>query len=173
MTIKEVKQEEYNPYYSTYMNKVPKDYKLIEAYELGLTHVVAFFRGIPEDKLRYCYAEDKWSIKEVFQHIIDTERVFIYRCFRISRHDTTPLAGFDQNDYIKPSRSHKKTLELLIEEYQSVRNHSITFLKSLSDDDLKFIGNANGSPISARAAAFSVIGHEIHHIDILKDRYLT
>lgn len=96
----------------------------------------------------------------------------MHRCFRIARHDKTPLAGFDQNDYIEPSQGHFKSLDLLIEEYIAARSSSVVLLKSLKEIDLKCIGNANGSPMSARACAFAVIGHEIHHVEILKECYL-
>jgi uncharacterized damage-inducible protein DinB len=172
MTAKDLKQNEYNPFYSTYINKVPKDLDLIEGFISRGEAVVQFFKAIPVEKLEYRYAEGKWSIKEVLQHIIDTERIFMHRCFRIARQDKTLLAGFEQDDYIDPSQGHLKTLESLIEEYEAVRKSAVVFLKSLKEIDLMFIGNANGSPMSARAAAFIILGHEIHHIDVIKERYL-
>ena len=123
--------------------------------------------------MEYKYAAGKWSIKEVFQHIIDTERVFLYRCFRIARHDKTPLTGFEQDDYIVPSKANSKSIESLLEEYQTVRQNSIVLLKSLSETDLKHLGNASDHMLSARAAAFMTLGHEIHHIEVIKERYLV
>lgn len=163
---------EYNLYYETYISKVSDENTLIEGFKDGQIQVVEFFKSIPEDKLGYRYASDKWSIKEVFQHIIDTERVFMYRCFRIARHDKTPLAGYEQDDYIKPSNAEKKSIEDLIEEYRAIRLNSIILLKSLNEEDLKVIGHASGNNMSARAAAFIILGHEIHHIGVIKARYL-
>ena len=151
---------------------LPKSLHLIEGFETGFKTVDAFFKAIPKEKLTYRYAEGKWTVKEVFQHIIDTERIFMYRCFRIARHDKTPLAGFDQNDYIVPSNANNKSIERLLEEYQITRQYSILLLKSLSHQDLQSLGNASGYVTSARAAAFSTIGHEIWHINIIKERYL-
>ncbi|TGV00378.1 DinB family protein [Flavivirga rizhaonensis] len=134
--------------------------------------VLQFFESIPSDKLNYRYAEGKWSIKEVFQHLIDTERIFQHRCFRFSRHDKTSISGFEQDDYIAPSLANDKSLESLIEEFNAVRQSFIVLLKSLNDVDLKFIGNASSSNMSARAAAFTILGHSIWHINIINERYL-
>lgn len=173
MKVTALQTGEYTPHNEGYLNKVNKDYDLIESFTRSQAMVSAFFKAIPEDKLTYRYAEGKWSILEVFQHLIDTERVFVYRCFRIARRDETALAGFDQDVYITPSLANEKSMTQLLEEYHATRNASISLLKSLTDADLCFIGNANGGPLSARAAAFMIPGHEIWHIDILKERYLV
>ena len=172
MKVSELSTLEFNPFYATYINKVSNETTLIEAFKKGQVQVVNFFKSIPEDRLEYRYQPGKWSIKEVFQHIIDNERVFMYRCFRMARLDKTPLAGYEQNDYIDPSHANNKSINDLIEEYQSVRHSFILLLKSLNDSDLKFIGNASGNAMSSRAAAFITIGHEIHHLEVLKERYL-
>ncbi|KAA5823602.1 DinB family protein [Algibacter amylolyticus] len=172
MKVTDLTANEYNPFYETYIAKVSNDITLLEGFIEAKTQVENFFKSIPLDKLEYRYAKDKWSIKEVFQHIIDNERVFMYRCFRIARHDKTPLAGYEQNDYILPSGANKKSMASLIEEYQVVRQNFIVLLKSLSSQDLEVIGTGSGSPMSARAAAFITLGHEIHHINIIKERYL-
>jgi len=172
MTVQELKTTEYGTYYKTYLDMVPSNMDLIEAYYLGETNVLSFFKSLPADKLEYSYEEHKWTVKEIFQHIIDTERIFMYRCLRIARHDRTPLSGFEQNDYIEPSKANNKSLEALLEEYKIVRQNSIVLLKSLNDTDFKFTGNASGNNLSARAAAFIVLGHELWHIKIIKERYL-
>ena len=172
MTTQDLIAEEFNPFYSTYINRVPKALDLIDGFEAGFNEVQDFFKSIPKEKLEYKYADNKWTIKEVFQHIIDTERIFMYRCLRVARHDKTPLAGFEQNDYIKPSKANRKTIDALLEEYRITRQYSIVLLKSFSDEDLMFIGHASGNVMSARSAAFSTIGHEMHHINIIKERYL-
>lgn len=172
MTAQDLVTEEYNPFYSKYINMLPKDLDLIDGFEAGLKNVQDFFKFIPEDKLEYKYAEGKWTIKEVLQHIIDTERIFMYRCLRVARQDKTPLQGFEQNDYIIPSKANKKSLEFLLEEYRSTRQYSIVLLKSFDDEDLKCIGTASGNVMSARSAAFSAIGHEIWHMNIISERYL-
>ena len=172
MKVSDLNPSEYNIYYKTYIDKVSKEVNLMDGFINGQNNILNFFKDIPEDKLGYRYAKDKWSIKEVFQHIIDTERVFMYRCFRIARHDSTPLVGFEQDDYIKPSRADEKSLKSLIDEYQSVRLSFIVLLKSLNNVDLQCLGHASGNPLSARAAAFIILGHEIHHMEVIKKRYL-
>ncbi len=163
---------EYDPYYKRYIEKLPEDRSLLNHFEIGKREVMEFFLSIPEDKLQYRYAPNKWNCKEIYQHLIDTERIFMHRCFRIARRDTTPLAGFDQNIYINPSGANQKTTHKLMTEFMINRNHSISLLESLTNEDLKYIGNANGGPMSARAAAFVIPGHNIWHIDIIKERYL-
>jgi len=98
--------------------------------------------------------------------------VLRYRCFRIARNDKTPLAGFDQNIYIDPSGASNKSLSSLLNEYAQTRDSSIALLNSLTEDDLKRKGEANGGDMSARAAAFTIIGHEIWHMEIIANRYL-
>lgn len=172
MKVTDLQSSEYHAYYANYISKVPKDFTLVEGFKNGSEHVLRFFEGIPSAKLNFRYAENKWNIKEVFQHIIDTERVFIYRCFRIARRDKTKLTGFEQDDYIVPSKASLKPMNDLLEEYNAMRQNSIVLLKSLSEDDLKFVGNASGSELSARAAAFMILGHEIHHVNVIKQKYL-
>ena len=172
MKTTDLKSNEFNPFYGLYINKVPKTQELKSGFEIGETNMINFFKSIPEDKLEYRYAEGKWTIKEVFQHIIDNERIMMYRCFRIGRRDKTALAGYEQDDYIAPSKANAKSLDMLIEEYQVVRKNSIILLNSLSSEDLKFIGISSGNNMSARATAFITLGHEIWHADIIKLKYL-
>lgn len=172
MKLSELSTNEYDPYYQRYLDKLTADSELVTGFEQGLKDMLHFFNNLPEDKLVHRYALDKWSVKEVWQHLIDTERVFIYRCFRIARRDVTALSGFDQTIYVPPSNAHQKSRQQLVEEYQSGRDQSVSILKSLSSEDLAFVGNANESAMSARAAAFTIIGHDRWHRDIIKERYL-
>ncbi|PWH82892.1 DinB family protein [Algibacter marinivivus] len=172
MRVTDLNTSEYNSYYGTYTSKVPKDVTLMDGFVKAEKDVVDFFKSIPEGKLEYRYASGKWSIKEVLQHIIDTERVFMYRCFRIARHDSAPLVGYEQDDYIEPSKADDKSINDLLEEYKIGRKSFIILLKSINDADLMFTGHASGSPLSARAAAFIILGHEIHHMEVIKTLYL-
>ncbi|MGY3793459.1 DinB family protein [Aquimarina sp. 433] len=172
MTITDLGTQEYDSYYKRYIDKLSSHLDLREAFEIGRENIIAFFQSIPRSKHNYQYENDKWTVKEILQHLIDTERVFMYRCFRIARRDKTPLAGFDQDIYIKPSGAKDKQIDELLEEYTICRQNSVSVLASISDHDLQFIGNANGGDMSARAAAFTIIGHEIWHMDIIKERYL-
>lgn len=172
MTTLRLNPSEYHIYYKRYIDLIPDDLELIEGFIRGLKLYENFFQEISADKLYYKYAVGKWTVAEVLQHVIDTERIFMYRCFRIARHDNTPLAGFDQDVYVGPSLANKKTIESLMEEYKITRQNSIVILKSLSEDDLKFMGNTDGKPMSARASVFTVLGHELWHLKILKERYI-
>ncbi|WP_298236754.1 DinB family protein [uncultured Algibacter sp.] len=168
----EITTSEYHKYYSAYLAQIDDKTELLEGYLSGLNVILNFFQSIPSDILIYRYAEGKWSVKEIFQHLIDAERVFTHRCFRIARHDKTSLAGFDENDYIEPSGANDKSIETLIEEFEAVRQNSIVMLKNFKANDLNFVGNANGSSLSARASAFINLGHYMWHIKIVKERYL-
>tara|TARA_R110002020_G_scaffold316360_5_gene531432 strand:- start:710 stop:1228 length:519 start_codon:yes stop_codon:yes gene_type:complete len=168
----DLKSEEFNPYYSTYIKLVDGDKDLIEALEYGKEKTQAYFESIPSEKWKYAYAEGKWSLLEVLQHIIDTERIFSYRALCIARNDKTEFPGFEQDDYVKPSNANNRTMEDLLLEYNAVRKSSILLFKGLDEESLTRIGKASSSPISARAAGFIIAGHEIHHANIITERYL-
>lgn len=172
MKISEITSEEYSQNNGGYLSVLPQDAELMKSFEANFNEVLQLFQSIPLDKLDFRYAANKWSIKEVLQHVIDTERIFIYRCFRIARHDKTPLTGFEQDDYLITSQAAKKDLVILIEEFKAVRQNSLALLHNLNEADLKFIGIVNGNPLSARAAAFNIIGHTKWHLNMIKERYL-
>ncbi|MFT5619643.1 MAG: putative damage-inducible protein DinB [Arenicella sp.] len=168
----EFEQSEFESYYGRYIDKLPESRSLREGFVLGKKETIAFFQSVPEDKLNYRYEEGKWSVKEVFQHLIDTERIFVYRAFRIARRDQTSLAGFDQDVYVAPSNANKKSLSDLVNEFEATRNYSISLINSLSDEDLKTVGVSSNKPMSARASLFTIIGHYIWHTEVIKERYL-
>lgn len=172
MTINDLNKNEFDIYYARYINKLPEGTNLKQGFITGRSKVFQFFKSLPKEILEYCYLPGKWCIKEILQHLIDTERIFMYRCFRIARNDKTALAGFDQNIYINPSNASNKSIEALLGEFSAVRENSISLLNSLSDENLKYIGNSNSSAMSARAAAFTIIGHEIWHMNVIKEKYL-
>ena len=162
---------EYHPYYETYLKKVDASTQLLVSLESSLISTTTFFASLPKDKLRHRYAEDKWTPKEILQHIIDTERIFTYRALRISRNDTTELPGFDENAYVPPSQANQKNLSQLLDEFSSLKKASISLYKGFNKAMLTKLGRASGSPISVRAIPFILIGHELHHIQVIKDRY--
>ncbi|MFK7747753.1 MAG: DinB family protein [Kordia sp.] len=168
----DVHSSEFDTYYTRYIDKLADKTELIKGFETGKQHLINFFESIPEDKLTFRYQPNKWSIKEILQHLIDTERIFMYRCFRIARRDPTALAGYDQNIYVDPSQADDKSIEGLLDEFTINRNNSISLLSSFTDEDLSFIGNSNGGVLSARAAAFIIIGHDIWHTEVITNKYL-
>ena len=172
MKKQDLQPTEYNDYIGGYIGKVEDDTELLAGYEADKNMIVDFFTSIPKNKLSYRYEPTKWSVKEVFQHIIDTERVFMYRMLCIARTDTTNFPGYNQNLYIKPAAADTKTLDSLITEFKITRAYSVNVLESLSDADLKNMGMVSDAPLSARACAFLLLGHSIWHIEVLKERYL-
>ncbi len=149
---------------------IPKDG--LEGLKQNLDLVVSFYSNIPHEKHDYAYEEGKWSVKDVLLHIIDTERVFIYRALRIARQDKTPLASFEQDDYVASGYTSKRTLMSLLEEYKTVRQSSIALYNSFDSIALEQIGEASGFPISVRALGYILTGHENHHNLVIKQRYL-
>jgi len=172
MQRKDVQPTEHIPYIGTYLKLLPEDLELISGYKSDKKYIIDFFSSISEEKFGYRYQPEKWSIKEVLQHMIDNERIFTMRLFRISRKDTSPLPGYEQDDYVASSDADKKTKEALIQEFIMTRDFTINLLESLSDEQLKFIGTASNNPISARACAFLTLGHGLWHMNIIKERYL-
>jgi hypothetical protein len=173
MIRQELNPKEYNDYYGRYIHKVSKKTNLKTGFENDKKMVIDFFSSIPKEKLEYRYQSGKWTIKEVLQHIIDTERIFMYRFLRIARKDITALAGYDQDIYVEPSEANNKSLEELIHEFTVTRLYSINLINSVSNENLINLGTASDSVISARACAFILLGHSIWHIEIIKERYLS
>ncbi len=119
----------------------------------------------------YSYGEGKWSIKEVWQHILDTERIFAYRALRIARNDQTPLPGFDQDEYILPSKAKERSIAGIIHEFDAVREATITLFEYMPHEAFDHTGTASNKKISARAFAFIIAGHERHHVRGLIENY--
>ncbi|MFD2562543.1 DinB family protein [Aquimarina rubra] len=163
--------EEYNPYYGVYIDKAESS-NVVDGLKLDKHKFIEFVNSIPDEKLTYSYGEGKWTVAEVLQHIIDTERVFAYRALRFARKDKSPLMGFDQDEYVPNSNANNYTKKEFIEDFEAVRNSSITLFKGFTEDMLTQIGEASGSPMSARAAGYILSGHQKHHLDVIENRYL-
>lgn len=166
--------DEFAPYYKSYIDAVGEDSDLLDELEISLHKTIKFIQDIPMNKFDYRYAEGKWTIKEIVQHIIDAERVFAYRALRFSRSDETPLPGFDENKYadvVNPVASKRHLKDLLIE-LTAVRHATIALFKSFTEEDLVKKGLASNNPMSVRALGFVIIGHQNHHMNVFKERYL-
>ena len=164
--------DEYAPYYGTYIGKVP-DGDLRAMLSSQLAETLALIQSIPESRGGHRYAPDKWSIKEVLGHLVDSERIFSYRALRIGRGDSTPLPGFEQDDYVPSGRFGERTLHDLADELDAVRQATIHLFAHLDEAALERRGTASGKSISVRALAYIIAGHELHHVGILKTRYLS
>ncbi|HKZ65504.1 MAG TPA: DinB family protein [Chitinophagaceae bacterium] len=154
-----------------YINQVTED-ELAEAFDKESGSFIRFLDTIPSEKYDYRYAEDKWTIKEVLQHIIDAERIFDYRALRFARKDNTPLPGFDENAFAIAAKADARNWDKLVEEFKVVRRSSELLFKSFDDDQLQSDGISSNSPNYVLALGFIVIGHAIHHQKIIKERYL-
>ena len=171
MPMKPIEGKEFDPYYSSYVNKV-KASTVVDILQNSLDDSLTFYKSIAQDKWSFSYAEGKWTIKEILLHLIDAERVFGYRAMCVSRKEKLELPGFDHDEYLKNSKANSRSYESLIEEYEAVRKASISLFKSFDDETLSNLGVANGSPISVKALAYIIAGHELHHNSVIKERYL-
>ena len=163
---------EYAPYYANYVAQVENP-DIISALENQISELQGLFASISEEKGLYSYAENKWTIKELLGHLIDGERIFAYRAYRISRNDQTPLSGFEQDDYIENGYFNDAKLTDLIEEFYLLRKANLIFFKSLKDNAWLYTGTASDVPVSVRAIAYIMVGHVTHHTNILKAKYLN
>jgi len=162
---------EYNPYYDRYIALVP-DGDIVETFRAQFPETLSILNGIPESRAGFRYAEGKWSIKELLGHVIDAERLFIYRALCIARGDTQSLPGFEEDEYVRVAAFDATPFASLVGEFKSVRDATIWFFSNLDDAAWRRIGTANGSAVSVRALAYIMAGHERHHRKVLQDRYL-
>jgi uncharacterized damage-inducible protein DinB len=171
MNSSELPTNEYSIFNATYIKAI-ENVELFEELEICLHDFIKFVQNIPMDKFDYRYAEGKWTIKDIIQHIIDAERVFAYRAMRISRNDQTPLPGFEENDYVENTNANGRGIQALLTELSAVRHSNLLLFKSFSEDQLKRIGVASNHPVSVRALGFLIIGHQKHHQNVFQERYL-
>lgn len=165
-------ENEYPSYYLPYINQVP-DGDVVQLLKENLEETVKLFEGISEEDELFRYAPGKWSIKEVLGHITDTERIMSYRLLRVSRGDKTPLAGFNENDYVEAAQTNQLSMKNILEDFITTRKATISLIQNIPNGAWANIGNANGMEITTRAIAYIIAGHQIHHCNIVKERYLN
>ena len=163
--------DEHLDYYSRYIDRVP-DGDIIEILKRDTVQTFEFLRSIPESKFDFKYGPDKWTVRQVVGHLADGERVFQYRAWRFSRADTTPVPGFEENDYVANGPFTRVTMPDLIGEFESLRRASIHLFENLDEEAMSRRGMANNAEVSVRAIAYIIAGHVSHHIQVLKERYL-
>ena len=164
-------ETEFNSYYAIYIAKADFE-DILDGLRYGKEDFVSFVNAIPEEKWRYAYADNKWTVVEVLQHLIDTERIFAYRALRFARNDKTPIIGFEQDDYVPNSNANQYCKEEVISDFIALRNCTISLFEGFTNEMLLRIGEASGSPMSARAVGYILAGHQKHHFEVLKERYL-
>jgi uncharacterized damage-inducible protein DinB len=162
---------EYPPYYQGYVGRVP-DGDIVIQLERQLQDITALLGGLTEQQGEHRYAAGKWTVKEVVGHIADAERIFCYRALRFARGDATPLSPFDENLYVPEMGCGGRTLKDLVDEYRAVRRATLAFARSLTEVTAARAGTASGKSITVRALVYISAGHELHHVAILKERYL-
>ena len=168
-----VPKTEYAPYFERYMQlTVLKDKTIIQNLESAQDEFECVLRNLPDNKHSYSYAAGKWTLKELIQHIIDTERVFCYRALSFARNDQASLPGFDQDVFVDNAAANNRDYYDLLDEMKVLRKSSIQLFKSFSKEALLRIGVASNNKISVRALGYLFSGHQIHHINIVKERYL-
>jgi hypothetical protein len=163
-------QNEYDSYYHRYISLVPEEDVLI-ALDQQLSETLILLRSLTEQHGTFRYESNKWSVKEVLGHLIDTERIMSYRALRIARNDRTPIPGFEQDDYVRNGDFDKRSVSNLGREFEQVRRATISLFRNLEPEAWERKGIANNVEISVRALAYIIAGHELHHKAILKDRY--
>jgi hypothetical protein len=162
--------QDYPQWYKKYIDLVEGDvWNVLE------TQAEAFGRFVSEnwDKADYAYAPGKWTIKEMFGHIIDTERIMVFRLTSFARGEKEALPGFDEDSYVANAHFNDRSLESLCEEFIWLRKSNLLLIKSLSEEELNRTGIANGNQISVRALVFILAGHVMHHKNVIVERYLN
>ena len=161
---------EFAPFYASYIARVPETDPL-PVLEAQPVELLALADRVPRDTELFRYAPNKWSVRQVAGHMIDTERVMGYRAFCISRNEAKPLPGFDENGYVAYADSDERPLKDLAHEFAAVRHANLWVLRRWSPEHWDRAGNANGTPVSARAIAYIMAGHVRHHLALLREKY--
>lgn len=171
MNSNQLNENEYAPFYKNYI-KALGDVNLFEVLDSSLEETLKTLQNLPEEKLLFRYDNGKWTIKELVQHIIDAERVLSYRALRFSRNDPSDLQGFDEDWYVGNSNGNERNFEDILEEFTYLRKANISLFNSFSSEMMPMLGTANGSIMSVRALGFIIAGHQMHHLKIIKEKYL-
>ena len=172
-SIAKPQEGDYAPYAIMYIKLLPDDGLLLKHLRDAITTSSAFYRAIPSEKLDTPHAQGEWTIKEILLHVIDDERIYAYRALRAARNDKTELAGFDQEAYVPTSEANSRSLESLLEEFASVRLATLSLFENLPDAAWERSTIANGYSVTVRALAYHLAGHELHHLNSIRENYLS
>ncbi|MBW4081785.1 DinB family protein [Paenibacillus sp. S150] len=163
---------EYSEFPARYIALVPPEGELAALLKEQSVQVYELLGGLSEEQGSYRYAPDKWSIKQLLGHLTDNDRIMSYRLLAIARGETAPLPGYEEKLYAAAGEFDRFTLQELVQHYKLVRQSTLALLESLPEAAWTRMGTASDSPISVRAVACVIIGHELHHLGVLKERYL-
>ncbi len=169
--LKEISIDEYNSNYQAYIDAL-RVTELFSGLEKSYGDTLVMLQHLTEQELLYRYKENKWTIKEIIQHLIDAERILCYRAMRFSRNDSTNLPGYDENWFVTNSMANERPITDLLSEFHSVRLATKSLFNSFTAEMFLRTGIANEAKMSVRAAGFVISGHQWHHLNIIKTRYL-
>ena len=172
VTIQKPESGEYAPYAIMYIDLVNKNKSVLEQLEENMKSTINLIQSFSEEQLSTPCSEGEWTIKEILTHIMDNERVFAYRALRFARNDFTALPGYEQDDYINEVNVNSRSVNSIIKEYSAIRQATITLFENLPLETSIRQGIAGGNPLSVRAAAWIIVGHEIHHINSIRENYM-
>ncbi len=162
---------EYAPYAAGYVNKVPNG-PVLEILDYLKDSTYNFFARMTDEQADYAYAEGKWKLKEVLGHMIDTERVFAFRALCFSRGEQQHFPGFDQDQYVQNSTFDSRSIQDLALEFKTVRESTLFLYRSLTDEQSLLKGTASNYATSVRALVYMTAGHELYHLDLIKENYI-
>ncbi|MDB4951594.1 MAG: hypothetical protein JWM27_4243 [Gemmatimonadetes bacterium] len=163
---------EFPPYAAIYIDLLPDDGRVLEHLAANLRAAAELVAGLPDDALLHRYAPGKWTIKETLVHVVDDERIYACRALRFARGDATELPGFEQDDYAAASGANERGIESILAEYAAVRAATIALFAGLPEAAFVRSGVANGTAATVRALAYHIAGHELHHLNLIRDRSL-
>jgi uncharacterized damage-inducible protein DinB len=166
------KPTDYDSFFQSYLAFVPDDGNLLQHLKDIQTETEKLISGLSEEKLTYRYSKNKWTIKDILVHLADCERIFIYRAMRIARADKTDLPGFDEKLFASNANANNRKVDDIIKELSALRAATLVFIETLDEESLDRTGTANGYPMSTRLLVNHIYGHQRHHLNIIRGRYL-
>jgi uncharacterized damage-inducible protein DinB len=166
-------EDEYPAYLKYYINLVKDENDIIEKLQLQAKEILALIESTSDILLNTSYAEGKWTIAQLVIHLIDTERIFCTRALCFARGEKQSLPGYKEDDYVSEAYANERSKESLLEEYIANRISTLSFFKGLSKKAHMYMGEASGLNVSVRALLYAIAGHETHHLNVLKEKYLA
>jgi len=170
-TLRRPQPGEYNPYYETYVGKIPET-DIISVLRAERDSTLAFLESLPAAKVDFRYAPGKWTVRQVFGHVVDMEWVFASRALHFARGVTLPMPGVDQNDAMAAVDFTSRPWTDLLEQFRHLRSANIKLFESFDDSAWSRTGTASGHPVTPRALAYIIAGHARHHLGVIRERYL-
>ena len=165
-------EDEYPPYFEQYIAKGKGTKDVLSELKKQQAFVLDLISSLSDEKLNYAYANGKWTIKEVLNHLIDTERIFTFRALSFARGEKNSLMGFDHDMYVQESFASSKSKTQLKEEYETNRKSTIALFCGFEDECVDRMGEANGLQMSVRAILYIIAGHELHHLNVISEKYM-